>query len=60
VCYGGAAKRALWLFVAPFCDTVPTWFTSKQKMRQGKKHANGKQSSKKAPRLTSRIHGHRK
>jgi hypothetical protein len=25
VCYRGAAKRALWLFVAPFCDTVPTY-----------------------------------
>jgi len=32
----------------------------KQKMRQGENHANGKESSKKAPRHTSRIHGHRK
>jgi hypothetical protein len=33
VCYRSAAKRALWLFIAPFCDTVPTWINIKQKLR---------------------------
>jgi hypothetical protein len=33
VCYRSAAKRALWLFIAPFCDTVPTWINIKQKLK---------------------------
>lgn len=68
MCYRGAAKRALWLFVAPFCDTVPTWITSSRRdaMSMDKRPETDKQvgNVKNAARMqednTSKIHGHRK